>query len=168
MAALVLTAALVLSGVDGSPWQPDMLPAGAARAERVATTCVSDPLWCNPPTNPFDLVPPGTHCLELLPYAMQAGITPEDFAWYGNTSWGESHCHPDAHNPILREGTWGAMQISFGSWKRLCGLSSGAALFDLETTFRCTLAVEAAAGRRQWSPHSPVTGCFPKGVGTPC
>lgn len=156
MAALLITALLV-TGIDGSPWEPSAVVASAP-AQRVATTCMSDPGWCSPPgETPWDRLPPGTHCQELLPYAMQAGIAPEDAAWYLNVAYGESHCQPDVRNSCC----FGAMQIHYASWARLCGLTSGYDLYDPKATFDCALKVEAAAGRRQWSPHNTVTGLFP-------
>lgn len=162
MAALVMTAALIVSGVDGSPWAavPEPMP-----AVRVVHGCTSDPLCTGPPPV---TAPPGAHCPDLLPAFIDAGGQPEDFTWYGNVSWGEAHCRTDAHNGQLSGGTWGPMQISYGSWAHLCGLGHPADLYDPATTFRCAFAIEAAGGRRQWSPHNTITGCFPRGIGTPC
>ncbi len=163
-AVLIAAALLVPHGVDGSPWDAPIQ--ATAPAVRVATTVqVAEP----PPTlAPAERVPPGTHCTDLLEPFMAAGGEPENFSWYGNVAWGESHCRPDAHNGQLAGGTWGPMQISYGSWHRLCGLGSPHELYAPETTFRCAFAIEAAAGRRQWSPHNTVTGCFPRGVGVQC
>lgn len=161
MAALVVAAVLLVSGVDGPPGAPT----ASDRAVRVSTSCVTDGAWCNPPANPWDLVPPGTHCLELLPYAMAAGIAPEDAQWYLNVALGETHCWDPAWrrpNMILPGGTWGPTQIHWPSWRKVCGwLDSPRQLLDETEAFRCTLAVEAAGGRRQWRPHNEITGLFP-------
>ena len=136
-------------------------------AARVGTTQVDPP----PDTTPSaELVPPGTHCLNLLDSFVAEGGDPATFQWYGNVAWGETGgtCVNDHPNRGLAGGTWGVMQISFASWRRLCGLSSGSQLYDLGTTWRCTWAIEQAAGRRQWRPHNETTGCFPRGFGTQC
>lgn len=169
MAALVVTAALIVGGVDGSPWEKTQ-PVASVPAVRVAHGCAADPLCTGPPPppDPAELVPPGTHCVDLLPAFIAAGGEPNNFGWYGNVAWGEAHCRADARNCQLPGCVWGALQIHYPSWRHLCGLTSGAELYDPETTFRCAFAIEQAAGRRQWRPHDPVTGCFPRGIGVQC
>lgn len=137
------------------PLGPYVAPAATQRATRVTTEQVADP----PPV--VFTVPPGAHCENLLDAFMAAGGDPANYTWYGNVSFGETHCWADQKpNCILSGCTWGPMQISAGSWSGLCGMT-GSEMADPANNFRCAFMIEEAAGRRQWRPHSEVTGLFP-------
>jgi hypothetical protein len=73
---------------------------GYVQPARVATTCISDPDYCNPPpTDPIP-TPYGERCRQWWPLAEAVGWPRSQLSLMGAVMNRESTCRPGAYNPV--------------------------------------------------------------------
>lgn len=141
MAALVMTAALIVAGVDGSPWEHSLETAELQRAVRVATTVqVGDPPPVVAAITPL--------CHGDWPNALEVSAAIEAFLpakyWYRmcGVAWCESRFRPYASNGS-HVGVW---QIDRNLWGRL-----GYDLRDIDQSTKAAAEILKAQGIYAWS-----------------
>jgi len=121
-------------------------------ADRVATTCVTDTAYCNPP--PTEPRAVWAHCEQWHDLAAQVGWPEEQGYVLQHVLYRESRCNPGAYNPTPcahHDHAIGLMQ--------LCGWG-GSELYDPGTNLaRGLWLFERFGGWCPWAiPGDPVTG----------
>lgn len=150
MAAIVLSAALIFGGIDGSLWDEPVQ--AVAPAVHVETRCMAaDPAVCDPPTT----VPRETwaYCEEWHDLAAAVGWPESQGPTLAYVMHRESRCNPGAYNPT----SCGRGNHAIGLLQ-LCGWG-GAELYDPGRNLAKGLELWQRSGWCPWVLRGdPVTG----------
>lgn len=96
----------------------------------------------------------GKPCPEWYDTAMEAGWTPQQWAWpLADVMYGESRCNPGADSPLST--ARGLMQILRG-WTGACGITYEQ-LHDALTNLRCALLIQRSGGWDDWEVYNNLT-----------
>jgi hypothetical protein len=102
MMACVVSLALVLAGVDGSPWEADMMTASQPAVRTVHGACMSDEASCYSATTQEFVVPAWAQCPQWWGLALEVGWPAEQMATLDYIMHRESRCDPGAVGPYWR------------------------------------------------------------------